>query len=690
MTDKKPKKNKNRYSAIFILISIIFAALCIRVFWIEIVNGDFYKKKLAFAVSESKVETPTRGLINDRNGKILAENLPVSNIVADPQYLKENKVDIEKLSDKLAEVLGSDREEIKKGLTLLTTYSVVQKDMKSDKAIKINDWIKESKLDGISTENGTSLIANPKKLQENKADIEYISEKLSGILGSKKDDISKKLALRSQYSPLEKKVDLEKVDVLKKWLKESKINGLIFEEDTRRYYPNKNLASQVIGFTGDQNQGLYGIELQFEQYLKGIPGKRMFQKDAKQNPLPFGNEDNIYKQDGLNVNLTIDQNIQAVAEKALQKTIEKYKVLNGASLIAVDPRNGQIIAMVSKPDFNLNDPFAMPQNIKGLNTDKWKSLSKDEKNNIYGAVFRNNAVNITYEPGSTFKTITAAMGFEEGIISPGTMVSDEPILVSGWPISCEKVPNHGRETFDQAIWNSCNPVFANLSKDIGIDRFYKYVNAFGFNSKTRIDLPGEESGQIQAKPRLIDMVTSSFGQNLQITPIQLAMAYSSIANGGKLLKPQIVKDLTDSNGNVVKRYETEYVRNVISKQTTDTLKQSLKNVVLRGTGTNAYISGYEVAGKTGTAETFDKNGQRSKERYISSFAGFAPLDNPVIVVLVVCDYPTGESHFGGFVAAPVVKEVMEEYLNYMKIDKTITVNPSDPQQKPDSNAITID
>lgn len=690
MTDKKPKKNKNRYSAIFILISILIAVLCIRVFWIEIVNGDFYKKKLAFAVSESKVETPTRGLINDRNGKILAENVPVANIVADPQYLKENKVDIEKLSEKLAEVLGSDKDEIKKSLTSLTTYSVIQKDAKSDKAIKINDWIKESKLDGISIENSTSLVANPKKLQENKADIEYLSEKLADILGSKKEDISKKLTLRSQYSPIEKRVDLEKVDVIKKWLKESKINGLIFEEDTKRYYPNKNLASQVIGFTGDQNQGLYGIELQFEQYLKGIPGKRMFQKDAKQNPLPFGNEDNIYKQDGLNVNLTIDQNIQVVAEKALQKTIEKYKVLNGASLIAVDPRNGQIIAMVSKPDFNLNDPFAMPQNIKGLNADKWKSLNKDEKDNIYGAVFRNNAVNITYEPGSTFKTITAAMGFEEGIISPGTMVSDEPIVISNWPISCEKVPNHGLETFDQAIWNSCNPVFAKLSKDIGIDRFYKYVNAFGFNSKTRIDLPGEESGQIQPKPRFIDMATSSFGQNLQITPIQLAMAYSSIANGGKLLKPQIVKELTDSNGNVVKRYETEYVRNVISKQTTDTLKQSLKNVVLRGTGTNAYISGYEVAGKTGTAETFDKNGQRSKERYISSFAGFAPLDNPVICVLVVCDYPTVDSHFGGIVAAPVVKEVMEEYLNYMKIDKTITVDPNAPQQKPDAKAITID
>ncbi len=690
MTEKKPKKNKNRYSVIFILISIIIAALCIRVFWIEIINGDFYKKKLAFAVSESKVETPTRGLIYDRNGKILAENIPVANIVADPQYLKENKVDIIKLSDKLAEVLGSDKEEITKGLTLLTQYSVVQKDVQPDKAKKINDWIKESKLDGISIENGTSLVSNPKKLLESKADVEYLSVKLADILGSKKENISKQLTLKSQYSIIEKKVDLEKVDIIKKWLKEQKIYGIAFEDETKRYYPNNTLASQVIGFTGSQNEGRYGIELQFEQYLKGIPGKRMFQKDAKQNPLPFGNENNIYKQDGLNVNLTIDENIQAVAEKSLQKTIEKYKVLNGASLIAVDPRNGQVIAMVSKPDFNLNDPFAMPQSIKGLNADKWKTLGKEEKSAIYSTVYRNNAVNITYEPGSTFKTMTAAMGFEEGIINPETKVSDEPITISTWPISCEAKPNHGMETFNQAIWNSCNPVFAKLSKDIGIDRFYKYVNAFGFNSKTRIDLPGEEIGQIQPKPRLIDMATSSFGQNLQITPIQLAMAYSSIANGGKLLKPQIVKDLTDSNGNVVKRYETEYVRNVISKQTSDTLKQSLKGVVLRGTGVNAYISGYEIAGKTGTAETFDKNGQRSKERYISSFAGFAPLDNPVICVLVVCDYPTGESHFGGVIAAPVVKEVMEEYLNYMKIDKTVTVDPNAPQQKPEPKANTID
>ncbi|MCX7711139.1 MAG: penicillin-binding transpeptidase domain-containing protein [Clostridia bacterium] len=517
-----------------------------------------------------------------------------------------------------------------------------------------------------------TIAIDPVLLSKSKTSPDQIAQIFSDVLKVDKKDVLAKLKKNTVYEVIKRKVELEDSNALKKWCTDNKINGVYFEDDSKRYYPNNSLAAHVIGFTGTDNQGLSGIELSAEKYLKGIPGKIIGEVDERGWEIPFVQEKNIDVKNGLNVVLTIDEMVQYYAEKALKKTMEDFKVLNGGTVIVLDPRNGEILAMASAPDFNLNTPYAEPVGVSKLDTSNWKDLKQDEKiKKLQETVWRNKAVNESYEPGSTFKSITAAAGFEEGMISNGTEVVDAPVKVASWTINCDVPGGHGRETFSQAIYNSCNPIFVKLSQSLGIDRFYSYVKAFGFFDKTGIDLPGEATSIFQKRPTEIDMVTASFGQSFQITPIQLITAYGALANGGKLYKPHLIKELKDSNNNIVFKTQPEIVRNVISKQTSDIIKDNLVGVVDEGTGTNAYIPGYNVAGKTGTAETFE-NGVRSTEHFIASFSAFAPADNPVINVLVVIDYPSQKSHFGGSVAAPAAAKIIEETLNYLGVERNYT------------------
>ena len=327
---------------------------------------------------------------------------------------------------------------------------------------------------------------------------------------------------------------------------------------------------------------------------------------------------------------------------------------------------GEILAMDSKPDFDPNAPFAMP---KGFDLTQWNAMTTDEKKVVYSKVWRNKAVSDTYEPGSTFKAITSAAGIEEGVVSPDSKVSDFPIKVQGWPkpINCWRYYRpHGNETFAEGVYNSCNPVFVKVALDLGIEKFYKYVKAFGFYDKTGIMLPGEEGSIIHKKPKEADMAVAAFGQRLTITPMQLIQAYGAIANGGNLIKPRIVKEITDSDNNIIKKFEPEIIRNVISKKTSETLRQILEGVVSvdTATGGNAYVPGYRVAGKTGTSETLEQG------HFIASFSSFAPADNPVLCVLVILDNPKGPfGHGGGMIAAPVVKNIMEASLDYLGVER---------------------
>lgn len=510
-----------------------------------------------------------------------------------------------------------------------------------------------------------TIWVSPQTVRDSGIDPEMVAEKLAGILSINADDILKKINRKSMYEVIASKIDKELGDRVRMWIEENKVDGIYVDEDSKRFYPYRNLAAHVIGFTGADNQGLEnGVEIVMEKYLKGVPGRILSEVDAGGRELPFKVEKRIDAQDGLNVVLTIDEAIQYFAQKALEKAIDDYKVRRGAIAIVMDPRNGDILAMASKPDFDLNTPFAAPP---GVDPSTWEGNTNEDVDLLRKTVWRNKAVVDTYEPGSTFKAITSAAGLEEGVVTPETRVTDAPVIIGDRTFNCWRVGRlHGEESFAEGVYNSCNPVFVRVAQAMGIEKFYSYVRAFGFYDKTGIELLGEQTGIIHKKPTEMDMAAASFGQRFTITPIQLITSYTAIANGGKLMKPRIVKELTDSQGNIVKKFEPEVIRTVISKKTSDTLREILEGVVSVGTGKNAYIKGYRVAGKTGTSETTESG------VYTASFVAFAPADNPVACVLVALYDPAGESYMGGVIAAPVAGEIMEDTLDYLGVERRYT------------------
>lgn len=509
-----------------------------------------------------------------------------------------------------------------------------------------------------------TISANPNDIKNSGKSPDLIAEGLSEILDIDKESVLKKLVKKTQYEYIKRRVEKEVGDQIREWIQKEDIKGIYIDEDTKRYYPGRNLASQIIGFTDIDNRGIEGMESVMEKYLKGVPGKILSEMDAGGRVLPFRVEKRIDAQEGLNVILTIDETIQYISQNILEKAISDYKATNGGIIIVMDPRNGDILSMVSKPDYDLNDPYAAPPGIDPLT---WKgAASNSDVDILRKTAWRNKAILDTYEPGSTFKTFTSAAGIEEGVVTPDTMVNDFPIKLSGWTISCWRHTPHGEETFREGVYNSCNPVFVKVAQSLGIEKFYGYVKAFGFFSKTGIQVSKEEIGVIHSKPTEIDMAVASFGQRLTVTPIQLITAYTAIANGGKLMKPRLVKELTDSEGNIVKKFEPESIRTVISKKTSQTMLDILEGVVSEGTGRNAYVKGYRVAGKTGTSQTTESN------VYVASFAAVAPADNPVICALVILFDPKGESYMGGAIAAPTAGKLIEEVLSYIGVERRYT------------------
>lgn len=498
-----------------------------------------------------------------------------------------------------------------------------------------------------------------------------IAAGLADILEIDYNEILKKIQSEGRYKLIAENIDVEVGKKIKEWVKAEKIKGVYVDEDTMRFYPNNNLASHIIGFTGKDDQGLVcGVEVAFDDLLMGTDGRIITAVDAAGNELPYEEITRLDPIDGYNVVLTIDATIQNMVENALKATIEKYNVLEGGAIIVMRPDTCDVIAMASYPDFNLNAPYLQPV---GDTSENWVGNSQENVQVLLNTVWRNKALTDTYEPGSTFKSITACMGIEEGKVNQNSIVSDAPLSLAGWTISCwRKSGDHGSETFTESVKNSCNPVFSKLALDIGLEKFYEYVEAFGFKDKTGIVLTGEAESIFHANPGEIDMAVTAFGQRVQITPIQLATAYCAIANGGTLLKPRIVKEVTDSNNIVIKSYDTQVVRQVISEETSKQVLGMLEQVVATGTGSNAYVSGYRVAGKTGTSETTQSE---TTNRYIASFCGIAPADNPEIVVLVMLDHPEpedGADASGGKHAAPVAGELIEKILTHLEVDRRYT------------------
>ncbi len=521
----------------------------------------------------------------------------------------------------------------------------------------------------ISVQAGT-ISCNPNEIKKNKKlSVDQVADQLAEILSLNRDDVLRLITKKANSAIIKRKVDRDIEIQIRTWMSENSVKGINIDEDAKRYYPNGNLMSHILGFAGDDNQGLMGgIEEVMDKYLKGTPGKILSEVDARGSAVPSDSEKRIDAQDGLNVVLTIDETIQYLLSKSLDKAVEDNKVKGGAIGIVMNPKTGDIIAMVSKPDYDLNSPFAYPAKIEidGVDPSEWVERSSSSVNILSKTVWRNRALTDTYEPGSTFKSITTAAGLEEGVVTPETITNDLPIKVAGWPkpINCWRVGRpHGTESFREAVYNSCNPAFVKVAQGLGLERFYSYVKAFGFMDKTGIELKGEAKSQFQSKPKEIDMAVASFGQRFTITPLQLATAYCALVNGGKLMKPRLIKELTDSEGNTVEKYEPQVVRTVISEQTSQTVRDILEGVVAKGTGTNAYVKGYRVGGKTGTSETTVQN------VYIASFCGFAPADNPEIVTLIVLIDPRGDSHMGGVIAAPIVGKISEDTLSYMQVER---------------------
>lgn len=494
-----------------------------------------------------------------------------------------------------------------------------------------------------------SQIKEPEKVST------ILSEKLELDYNEVLEKVNKKVALER----IKTKVDKDIADEIRNL----NLDGVMIDEDIKRIYPNNDMASQVIGFVGKDNQGIIGLEAKYDEYLKGSQGKILTETDARGVEFNNSNQERVSPTNGYTLVTSIDINIQKFAEQALEKVVEAKGAKRG-SIILMNPQNGEIYAMANEPDFDLNEPFTI--NNEELKSN-WNNMSEKEKNDALNQMWRNFSINDTYEPGSTFKVMTSAMGLEEGIITPETQFNcSGGKTVAGRYIKCWRSPrSHGSQTFTQGVQNSCNPVFMEVGEKLGVEVFYEYMKKFGFNEKTGVDLPGEAVGIMHKEENVgpVELATMSFGQSFQITPLQLLRAISSVINGGELITPHFGTKIIDENGNVVEELKYEKGRTTISEETSEQMKTILESVVSEGTGNKTYIPGFRIGGKTATSEKLP----RKSGKYIASFCAFSPAENPQVIALVLIDEPQGV-YYGGQVAGPVMKELLENVLPYLGIE----------------------
>ena len=489
-------------------------------------------------------------------------------------------------------------------------------------------------------------------------DAELVIEVLAKELEMEEGTVRKKVEKVSSMERVKTNVEKEVGDRIREY----NLDGVKVDEDYKRYYPYDELASKVLGFTGGDNQGIIGLEVKYEEYLKGTNGTILTTTDARGIELEGIAEDRIEAIPGNTLQISLDYNIQAYAQQAAEKVMEE-KEADKVSILIMNPQNGEILAMVNVPEFNLNEPFSLES--VGLDTE---SVADDEKQDLLNQMWRNSCINDTYEPGSAFKIITSSACLEAGTVSINdTFFCPGYHIVEDRKIRCHKTGGHGSETFVQAVQNSCNPVFMQIGLELGVDRFYEYFQKFGLMKKTGVDLPGEAGTITHKKEDVgpVELATMTFGQSFQITPIQLATTVSSIINGGTRITPHFGVQVLGKEGNMVKEFEYEEEKNIVSEETSDTMKMILESVVSEGGGKNAYIEGYQIGGKTATSQTLP----RSAHKYIASFVGFAPADNPQVLALIVIHNPQGV-YYGGTIAAPVIKTVFENILPYLGIEKT--------------------
>ena len=615
-------KRKSRILAVLALIAL--SALVLRVGYWQIIRGEELSGKAKAQQQGSSIITASRGTIYDRNGKVLAESASANTLICNPEDIKDDG-DADVIAQKLAPILDMDSTKIKQLITKETRYQVIKKRMSKEQTDKVRE-----------------------------------------LMNSENDAKTAKA-----------------------------MSGVYFEEDSKRYYPF-NVAPHVLGFTGYDNNGIQGIELTFDNELMGRNGSVDINQNADGTTLQEQQAEYVNGAlKGYDVVLTIDETLQHFLEKHLEEAVAEDKLKEGAAGIIMNPKTGEILAMATKPDFDVNDPYNIEQFRKyavmfesmQTTADADEDEDEDEEkkptpkptmdpNNLSdeyiasmrNKMWRNKAISDTYEPGSTFKIITAAAALEEHVVDLNSSFYCPGFkIVADRNIKCANTDGHGPETFVEGVQNSCNPVFMELGLRLGSDKFMEYFRAFGLTETTGMGLVGEASSIYYHKTMGdVDIATSSFGQGFQITPVQLATAVSAVVNGGVRMQPRIVKEIRNSNG-VVKSYETQQVQRVISEETSQTMRDILESVVAdpTATGKNAYVKGCRIGGKTGTSE----KGNRLEEKRIASFVGFAPANDPELVCLVMLDEPQVDNKYGGTIAAPLVGEIIEDSMNYLGIEK---------------------
>lgn len=488
-------------------------------------------------------------------------------------------------------------------------------------------------------------------------DPDRVTEVLASELGLDAAEVRKKVEKVSSMEKIKTNVEKETGDRIRNY----DLAGVKVDEDYKRYYPYNELASKVLGFTGGDNQGIIGLEVKYEAYLKGTNGTILTTTDARGIELDGVAEDRIEPVAGETLKVSLDYNIQSYCEQAALKAMEE-KHADSVSILLMNPQNGEIYAMVNVPEFNLNDPYELNTGVDV------ETLSDEELQDQLNQMWRNGCINDTYEPGSTFKIITSSACLEEGVVSlDDTFMCPGYRIVEDRKIRCHKVGGHGSETFVQGIQNSCNPVFIDIGLRLGAEKFYDYFEKFGLLSLTNVDLPGEAGTIMHKKEDIgtVELATMTFGQSFQITPIQLATTVSSIVNGGRRITPHLGMAVLDSGGEVIEEFEYEVQEGIVSEKTSETMRTLLKSVVEEGSGKNGYIEGYSIGGKTATSQTLP----RSANKYIASFLGFAPAEDPVVLGMVVIHNPQGV-YYGGTIAAPVLRSIYDNVLPYLGIEKS--------------------
>lgn len=507
--------------------------------------------------------------------------------------------------------------------------------------------------------NGTVLATNKtvctiSVIHSQIKDPERVIRSLSELLDMDEEAVRKRVEKVSSIERIQTNVEKEIGDKIR----DLELVGVKVDEDFKRYYPYHELASTVLGFTGGDNQGIIGLEVKYEDWLAGTDGKILTVTDARGVELDKIAEDRLEPVPGKTLQLSMDYNIQMYAQQMAEKVMEE-KQADGVSIILMNPSNGELYAMVNVPEFDLDDPFTLPQGTMGL--------TEEEKQDALNQMWRNRSINDTYEPGSVFKVVTAAACLEEGVVTtqdqfhcPGYYVVEDR------RIRCHKVGGHGSETFAQGIQNSCNPVFINIGLRLGVDRFCDYYDQFGLLGNTGVDLPGEASTIMHQRKNIgqVELATMSFGQSFQVTPIQMATTFSSIINGGNRVTPHFGKRVLDQDGTAAETFSDKKGKRILSEETSATMRALLESVVSEGGGKNAAVEGYRIGGKTATSQTLP----RSANKYISSFVGFAPADDPQILGMCIIYNPQGV-YYGGTIAAPVIGKIFENILPYLGIEK---------------------